>query len=239
MGALFAVASGAVTLGGVGQPGDAAPWARDPAEVFLSYSVSVDTTRDEISSGSLDPDIFQSLYSEVGLGRRLTLGVDVGGDDEDTLGAAFVRYTFTRNAAIWQVATDLGFGLREDGGEEAELFRTGFSVGRGFTRGTLDWLPFVDPRGGWFSIDSSAYIDPDGDQSLWQSEATFGVNFTDRYAAMMQLKVEEYPGSDFSVFISPSVLATVGEATTLQAGGRFGVEGSEDVGLRLGVWREF
>ncbi len=229
--AAFLALSGAATAG---------PWARDPSDVFLSYTLSADTTQDDIADGSFEGRLYHSLYGEVGLGQRLTLGFDLGGDDETTLGSGFLRYTFTRNSATWQVAADLGIGWREtDDREAADLYRVGLSVGRGFQRRDLTWVPFVEPQSGWFTVDSYALVDPDGAQSLWQSEATLGLFVTDRFGGMLQFKAEEFPDTELAFTVSPSLLMRLGEQTTAQLGGRFGVQGSEEVGLRLGIWQDF
>jgi len=218
----------------------AGPWARDPGAAFLSYTLSADSTQDAITDGSFDGRLYNSFYGELGLGRRLTFGFDIGGDEESTLGSGFVRYTFTRNAAPWQAAADLGIGWRDsDSSETADLYRIGISVGRGLQSRELGWLPFVTAQGGWFSVDSYALIDPDGTQTLWQSEATFGLFFGERLGAIAQLKAEEFPGDDLAVTASPSLLWRFGERTTGQIGARFGIQGSQEVGLRAGLWQEF
>lgn len=221
-------------------PALAGPWARDPAEAFLSYTLSADSTQDAIADGSFDTRLYHSVYGEIGLGRRLTFGFDIGGDTDTGMGSAFVRYTFTRNAAPWQAAADLGLGWRDiDGAEAADLYRIGVSVGRGFQRRNLEWVPVFEPEDGWFQIDSYALIDPDGDQTLWQSEATFGMFLNDRFGAMLQVKAEEFPDAELAVTVSPNVLMRLGERSTAQLGARFGVSGSEEVGLRLGFWQSF
>ena len=218
----------------------AGPWARDPGDVFLSYSLSADTTQDAISSGGFEGRYFHSVYGEVGLGRQLTLVFDIGQDDETAQGSGFVQYTFTRNATTWQVAAELGLGYRDvDAAERSDLYRVGLSFGRGFGRRDLDWVPYVEPRNGWFSVDSHALVDPDGEDTLWESEATFGLFLNDRFGGLLQIKAEEYPDTDLAVFVSPSMLVQLGERTTAQVGGRFGIEGSEEVGLRLGIWQDF
>lgn len=218
----------------------AGPWARDPADVFLSYTLSSSSTRDAIAGGSFDGQIYHSVYGEVGLGRRLTFGFDIGADSDSGLGSAFVRYTFTRAASSWQAAADLGVGWREiDGRDTAELYRVGVSVGRGFQRQELGWVPFFDPSDGWMQVDSFALIDPDGTQTIWQSEATLGVFVTERFGGMVQLKAEEFPGADLAVTFSPSLLVRLGEQTTAQLGGRFGLEGTDEVAIRLGLWQSF
>lgn len=219
----------------------AGPWAREQGDVFLSFSLSSATDRDAIGAGTFDADHYLSLYGEVGVGRRYTLGFDLGGDENGDLYVVFLRRTFSQDNATWQFAADIGFGQRSSTfGGDSELYRLGFSVGRGFGPGATDWLPFFQPSGGWFSLDSSfAYLSESGD-SIVQAEATLGLNLTEQFAGLVQLKVEEWPDADTSVTLSPSVLYRFnGGPTALQVGTRFGLSGSDEVGLRLGLWREF
>ncbi|MEM9318817.1 MAG: hypothetical protein AAGA70_07390 [Pseudomonadota bacterium] len=217
------------------QPVFSGPWARDPGAVFLSYSLNLDSEFEEFD---LTP--YHSIYGEFGLGRRLTLGADIGGDEATSQGSGFLRYTLTRNAAVWQFAGDIGVGWRAvDGAETAQMLRVGASVGRGFGRDRFDWVPWVDPEGGWFSVDAYTLLDPDGDQTLWQAEATLGIVLSARTGAMVQAKVEEYPDAEMAAFISPSLLVYFGEDTTLRLGGRVSVAGTQEAGLQIGLWREF
>lgn len=218
----------------------AGPWARDPADVFLSYSLNTNSTRDGIASGGLDGTAFHSIYGEIGLGHRLTFGLDLGSSDTTRLGSAFLRYTFTPNAATWQFAADLGLGARSfEGADSTTLYRVGVSVGRGFQQRHLDWVPVLQPRDGWFQIDSSVLIDPDGTQTIWQSEATFGAFVNDRFGGMFQLKAEEFPDNAFTLSASPSLLMRFGQGTTAQLGTSFGLVGSDEIGVRLALWQDF
>lgn len=235
-----AVSSLALALAAMTHGAQAGPWARDPGAAFLSYTISADSTQDAITTGSFDGRLYHSAYGEIGLGRRLTFGFDLGGDEATRQGSAFLRYTFTPAGATWQYAVDGGLGFRDvDGADTTDLYRIGTSVGRGFGRETLDFIPYLTPQGGWVSLDTFAMIDPEGDMGFWSSEATFGLELSDRFGALMQLKAEEYPAEDLAVFVSPNLLWYLGEATTAQIGGRFGVTGSEEVGLRAGLWQDF
>ena len=90
----------------------AGPWARAPGEVFLSYSHNLATTADALAAGDMRMEAFSSLYGEVGLGRRLTLGLDLGRGTYTDEALIFLRRTLTRPDATWQVALDFGLGQR-------------------------------------------------------------------------------------------------------------------------------
>ena len=218
----------------------AGPWARDPGDVFLSYTLSADTTQDNLANGTFDGQLFHSVYGEVGVGRRITLVFDLGRDTDTTLGSAFGQYTFTRNASVWQVAAELGLGWVDTVNREpAELYRAGLSVGRGFQRRELGWVPFFEPESGWFTVNSNIQIDPDGTQTTWESEATFGLFVNDRFGGLLQIQAEEFADDDLAVYLSPGLLIRFGTQATAQIGGRFGIEGSDDVGLRAAIWQDF
>lgn len=219
----------------------ASPWARPRGDVFLSFTVSSASSQDQITSGDLDPDNFISAYAEYGLGRRLKLGFDIGRDQDEDLRVVFLRRTFTAPGDTVQIAADIGYGRRATEGEEnGPLYRLGFSIGRGFGPNATEWLPFFEPSGGWLVLDMSYhYVEETGDEIL-QAEATLGLNLSEEFAAILQVKAEEFPGSDPALLVTPSVLYRLrGGPTSFQFGGRFGLSGSDEVGIRLGIWREF
>ena len=82
-------------------------------------------------------------------------------------------------------------------------------------------------------------IDPDGAQTIWESEATVGMFVNDRFGGLLQIQAEEFADDDLAVYLSPGLLIRFGTQTTAQIGGRFGIEGSDDVGLRAAIWQDF
>ena len=234
---------GLTALFGVGSA-QAGPWAREQGDVFLSFSLSSASSRDQIAAGALDPENYLSAYAEVGLGRRLTLGFDLGGDDDSSLNTIFLRRTFTPPNRPLQIAADLGFGRREtEGGlgeEVTDVYRLGFSIGRGVGPAALDWHPFLQPSGGWMSLDTSYLHLAETGDALVEAEGTLGLNITGNFAGLLQLQAEQFPIGDTVVTLTPSVLYRIrGGPMSAQVGTRIGLAGSEEVGLQLGLWREF
>ncbi|MBF9035002.1 hypothetical protein HKCCE2091_12210 [Rhodobacterales bacterium HKCCE2091] len=222
----------------------AGPWAREPGEIFLSYSVSASSDRAALNAafagGTLDTESYHSIYGEIGLGRRLTFGADIGRGDGSSLDQLFLRYTLSAPNDAIQFAVDGGVARRDTGaGDPRMMVRAGVAIGRGFGPEATEWVPLFRPEGGWMSLDASVLIDPETEDTIWQAEATLGVNLSDRFAGMFQLKAEEYPGDDMIVTASPSVLWRFAGETSLQVGGRFGLSNSDEIGLRIGLWREF
>lgn len=225
-------------------PARAGPWAREQGDIFLSFSLSSASSREQIAAGVLDPETYLSAYGEIGLGRRLTLGFDLGGDEDSSLNTVFLRRTFTQPNRPLQIAADLGFGRRETegalGDEVTDLYRLGFSIGRGFGPASMDWMPFLQPSGGWVSLDLSYLHLAETGEAIRQGEATLGLNINANFAGLLQLKAERFPIGDPIVTLTPSVLYRIrGGPMTVQVGTRLGLSGSEEVGLQLGLWREF
>ncbi|MBF9030498.1 hypothetical protein HKCCE3408_08830 [Rhodobacterales bacterium HKCCE3408] len=223
-------------------PAQSGPWAREPGDVFLSYVLSAEDSRSALVTGSFDPALYHSLYGELGLGHRLTLGLDAGFDDETLMAQGFLRYTLTRPTRPFQFALDAGIGLRDGPAQGSfPVLRAGISVGYGFGGGATDWVPFVDLDGGWLALDATYITAPDRDWEVWQTEATLGLNVTDRITGLLQLKAEDWPGSEPAVSLRPSLLFRFGEdgTTRLQIGGRVSLSGGDEMGLRIGLWQEF
>src|SRR6056297_2166962 len=65
----------------LGPAAQAGAWARAPGEAFLSFSSNLQADADTLASGLADASRYDSLYLEVGLGRRLTFGAEYGHGD--------------------------------------------------------------------------------------------------------------------------------------------------------------
>lgn len=220
----------------------AGPWAREPGDIFLSFSISAEDSRQSVMLGVIEPDSYLSAYGEVGLGRRLTFGLDYGRGTTSQMAVAFLRYTLTPPDAAWQVAVDGGVGARQFGAEEvrdAQLVRLGASVGRGFGEiGGQWWMP-LSFDGGWATLDLGGLYDIDTAEVIWQAEGTLGLTLSDRFRGIFSVKVEEWPGSEMMVTIMPSLVYDLNGRTAVQLGARTGVMGSDAVGLSLSLWQEF
>lgn len=217
----------------------AGPWARAPGEVFLSYSHNLATTADALAAGDMRMEAFSALYGEVGLGRRLTLGLDLGRGTYTDEALIFLRRTLTRPDATWQVALDFGLGQRRVAGlDDSRLARAGLSVGRGFGAEALDWIP-GGMAGGWIGLEAVAIRDLTRDTQRWKVEATLGLRRSDRLSVMLQLMAEDWPGNDISYGINPSVVFRIRDGTSLELGARTSFEENPRFGLELGLWHQF
>lgn len=218
----------------------AGPWAREPGDVFLSYTVSGEAPRDAIATGTAEIDPFHSLYLEIGLGSGLTAVLDAGRDGGSEQAVALLRYSFSLPDAQLQLSAEIGAGMRETIYNEPrrDILRLGGAAGVGFGAEDLAWLPF-EHAGGWATLEAHALLDRATDWHVWQAEGTLGVNLDGRHTGMLQIKAEAWPGSEMAVTLSPGLLRRFEGGTTILLGGRIGVSGSDTLGLRLGLWREF
>lgn len=229
--ALLACASGAA----------AGPWARAAGDVFLSFSLTAEDARDAVMAGDASPEAVFGLYGELGLGHRLTAGLDLSYGESSGMGSVFLRRTLTAADASLQAAVDIGIATqRVEGEDTATLLRLGGSVGHGFGASGpgAPWMPLAH-EGGWTTLDATAYLDSDGTVRIWQVEGTLGLRFTDRWSGLLGIKAEDWSGSDTVVTARPSVLYDLGGGTTLQGGLVAGLSNSDAFGLALSVWRDF
>jgi len=222
-------------------PASAGPWPRDEGEIFLAFSVSADSPAVALVTGDTVLDRYASLYGEYGLGRRLTLGAQVGRGGTEREAQVFLRYTVTASEAPWQFALDGGIGLRTEAATaDRRLLRLGAAIGRGF--GGLDtprwWLP-LRHDGGWVTLDATGLFDLDTEDVIWQAEGTLGMALSDRLRLMLQLKAEEWPQSDRAYTVTPSAAWSLTDRTTAQAGLRMGLGEDPTLGLTLSLWRSF
>lgn len=222
-----------------GPAAQAGPWARAPGDVFLSFSQNISSSVETIAAGTLDVGNYSSIYGELGLGRRLTLGVDLGRGEYTEEAMVFLRRTLTRPDARYQVALDFGIGQRHvDVLGDSNLARIGLSVGRGFSADALDWIPF-QMSGAWVNMDAVAIYDTTREEHRWKVEATVGFSPSDRFHLMLQIMAEEWPGADLTYGLNPSVVFRIREGTSIEIGARANFSDSPRIGIELGLWQEF
>ena len=234
----YGVAAAGMLAGG---PALCGPWAREAGDAFVSLRLAAEQSPVALMAGLWQPETHLAFYGEVGLGRGLTLGADAGGSATIRQVVAFLRYSPRDPDAVWQVAVDAGLGGRQEGDAEARaVLRLGASVGRGFGAGGGDaWYMPVAHQGGWAVLDAVALLEPETGDALWQVEATAGLRLSGRLAGTFSLKAEEWPGADLLVTASPSVILEVAPGTSIRLGAQAALEGGDNLGLSLSLWREF
>jgi hypothetical protein len=222
-------------------PATAGPWAQPEGSVFLSVTLNAQDDRAALATGQFDADPTLSIYGELGLGASFTAGLELDWGTSSEMGGVFVRYTLTEPSAPVQIALDAGLSQRSvDGRPTDRLVRLGAALGAGFGANTQS--PFgigIMQGGGWLSLDAAAFLDGDGTLATWRTETTLGVHLNPRLRAVFALKAEEWPQGPVLVTARPSVVFSVAEETSVQAGLVAGLRGSEAVGLSLSIWQEF
>lgn len=229
-----------MVVGLFGQPASAGPWARDAGDVFVSFQISAEEAPSDVMAGLWEPETYVSGYGEIGLGRSLTLGLDLGRGEVSQQAVGFLRYTLSAPEATWQFAFDAGLGVRQLGAADPHgLIRLGASLGRGFGGGGDAWYMPMRHQGGWFTLDLTALYDLEIEEPILQAESTVGFSLSERASMVFSLKAEDWPGSDPLVTASPSFVFQIREGTSLRLGARGALMGSDAIGLSLAIWQEF
>lgn len=219
----------------------AGPWARDAGDVFLSFGATVEDARGAVMNGNGTPETVVSTYGEWGLGQRLTAGLDLSYGESSRIGSVFLRRTLTASDAPVQLALHAGLAHQDrDGQDSGALLRIGGSIGRGFgaTAEQVGWMA-LSHEGGWTTLEAAAYLDRNGEVQIWQIEAVLGMRMSDRWTTLWALKAEDWSQSETVVTARPSLLYTIGEGTTVQAGLVAGLSNSDSLGLAFSLWRDF
>lgn len=222
-------------------PAQGGPWAREPGDVFLSYTLSSTTSRGVLSqTGMIEPDTTHSFYGEVGLGYRLTLGADVTLSEDSGFRTAFVRYTLTAPERVWQASVNLGGAeQQQDDADDRQLLRFGAAIGRGFGPSGDAWPLPIGHGGGWAVLKTTGFYDPGDSHVIWQVETTLGLSVTERWRGMVSVLAEDWEGGELIVTARPSALYALTERTTVRFGAHAALSGDDDIGVVLGLWQEF
>ena len=216
----------------------AGPWLRAEGEKFLSFSLLLE---DVDESGSANG--YASLYGEYGATPNLTLGVDIGTNEDGVFNAfAFALLPISQDRI--KIAFEIGAGLVERAGTlrsdlsngsfgavtSALAVRPGLSIGTGFSAMGTE---------GWFAIDTRGEIMvEDGDAAL-ASDITLGLKPRARTKVILQLQ-QGGPMSDPDYMrFAPSVVWEVGPGRHLELGATAGLKNAEAYGIKLGFWRRF
>jgi hypothetical protein len=197
----------------------AGAWLRDEGRAFLSFSVTLEDPQDWGA-----PEGYGAFYGEYGLTPDLTLGLDLGTDEDGTAkGFAFAVLPINRDGML--VNFEIGAGVDE--GDPA--LRPGLSIGRPITLAGL---------GGWFSLDARATVTQDHHPVI-SSDTTLGLNTHDRVKVILQLQQGGEVSDPDWLRVASSVIWQIEPGRHLEIGATAGITGVETLGLTLGIWQEF
>jgi hypothetical protein len=224
---LFSLAAVTVMLAAlwpaVSSPARAGAWPREKGTGFFTGS-------SRIAGPSLGGPIavYSASYLEYGLGRDLTLGLDLGhGVSGRSKAIMFLRYPIRMPGNGHHVAIELGVGTIA--GEPA--LRPGLSYGRGFST----------RRGGsgWMAADGFAEYTPRSGRVDLKADLTLGFNHGTRFKSIFQVQTGLSRGDPSFVRLAPSMVMRMGRNTHIELGVTAGLVGDRELGFKLGFWRDF
>ncbi len=206
----------------------AGAWPREVGTAFVSLSY---TLSDDMGRPGVDAEGYTALYAEYGATPRLTFGIDAGKADN----GEYTAILFARHALDWELfggktALQGGAGAAEFGGDSDTLLELGAAWGKG-----------LETRfgGGWLGIDTKLHYFTDTEDIATKVDVTLGIKPNDRTMVILQLQAADYPGSDPSLALVPSIVRKVGKRNYFELGLDVGVANDSTAGVKLGTWLEF
>lgn len=166
---------------------------------------------------------YYTLYVEYGLTDRWTLGLDLGrsvsGDGKTVV---FLQYPLRNRERGLQATAQLGFGKISG----KAVLRPGLALG---------WeLPK-----GWLSAESVAEIRTDSGLTDLKLDLTWGVTFDSGTKWIMQLQTGRPWASEEFARAATSVVVPLRGQLSVEAGVTWGLHTDENLGVKLGLWKEF
>lgn len=194
----------------------AGAWPRGKDRVFVSaltYATQLDS--------------YTGIYAEWGMSDRLTFGVDIG---RAVSGKEKVVLFLHRPLDLPLGAARLSFGIGAGQIAGQTVLRPGLSWGRGITLGD---------RVGWLALDLIAEVDTDSRSVDAKSDATFGLSWTDRITAMLQLQGALEQGDEPVLRVVPSLAFDMGQGKKVEFGLTQSLRGPRETGIKLALWLDF
>lgn len=206
-------------------PATAGAWLREPGEVFLAPSYTVENQR-----GRTRENTYSGLYAEWGLGTSLTLGADLGQPDGgEPAGVLFARLPLIETTQGIRSAFEIGIGVRDGPGTTTAFLRPGLSLGYGFGS---------QIGNGWMALDLSTEVDRDASFDRFKADLTLGLSASKRFKLMMQWHFENVAGIEQRTTV-PSIVWRTNERQFVQVGVLSGRGGRRTEGFKLSLWQKF
>lgn len=203
-------------------PATAGPWARDPGQLFLAYSLQSDRPDPTATARS-----YAGAYLEYGIGDGFTLGGALGtnpaGDYKVT---GFLRSPPATLAGGVLVAMEVGTGMLGD----RPVLVPGVSFGRGVA---------VGGAGGWWTADARALLPFRSRDWDLEGEVALGVDSSARLKLITQLQAALRPDDAPALRWETLMVWEVLPGHHLQAGINVGIANSRGFGIKLGMWHRF
>jgi hypothetical protein len=206
-------------------PAMAGAWLREPGEVFLAPSYTVEEIR-----GRTGKSRFAGLYAEWGMTPYLTLGADLGSPDGgEPSGVLFARLPLVETTQGIRAAFEVGIGVRDGPGSTRAFLRPGLSLGYGFGSRIGN---------GWLALDLSTEVDRHAKFDRHKADLTLGLSPNKRFKLMLQWHHEQIAGIRQNTVV-PSIVWRTGERQFIQVGFLSGRGGRRAEGVKLSLWQEF
>ncbi|MDQ1900172.1 hypothetical protein RAH32_06920 [Paracoccus sp. WLY502] len=219
--------------------GHAGPWPREAGHFFISLSGE----RDDGGNS------YMGLYTEYGLSRRRTVGLEVSHTNVgETSAMLWYQKSLDSGEGPNRLSYAMGVGAIRRDGELLPLSQAALMWGRGFS-GPWDggWLSAearvkvagkteeVTGRQGLSSI-QYAYLTPEIVSKL---DLTIGLRPTPFWAVVNQLRLEARKDTDFSAKLATSVVYDLTGPARLEIGLVAPLAGPSEPAVRIGTWLEF
>ncbi|MFC3570739.1 hypothetical protein [Paracoccus simplex] len=222
----------------------AGPWARDPGRVFAAVSAEQDR----------DGNRYASLYAEYGLGRRDTLGLELGDARGERTILLWWQRALDRAEGPNRWAMSLGLGAIRRDGRYHPMGQLATAWGRGF-----DSIPLLRriPGDGWLTVESRSKLAaltleyPEEPNVVWEDptyltpavthklDLTLGWQARGDLLLIQQFRFEQRDDTGFSGRLAVSALRDLAGPAKLELGVIAPLTGGGELALKLGSWLEF
>lgn len=204
------------------EPLHAGAWPRGEGNHFFSSTLRV---------AASDPDgpfsTYTTFYYEYGLNDRITLGADIGRAVSGEIKAvAYARLPIFARSKRNKFALEFGIGSIAG----AVVVRPGLSFGRGVS---TRW------GHGWVAVESVAEIAVETAQVDLKADFTFGIDIRPKAKLILQLQTGAPHSDPYFARFAPSVVVRLAPKTLIEFGLTAGLVGDDQLGLKIGIWREF
>ena len=203
----------------------AGPWLREKGSGFRSFSFA-STARFDTATQS---------YFEYGFSDAMTLGLDLNyfrpsAGAQGGIATLFLRRAITAPDATSKWAYEIGLGATWGAEEINPHLETGLTWGRGIT---------LREKSGWATVDAAVLWDVSHARHVAKIDGTVGLNFSDRYSAMMQLFVVHVEGASVTTLAPSLIIAPENAKFRIQIGAEAALGDLSGTALKIGLWRDF
>lgn len=171
------------------------------------------------------------VFVEVGLGHRLTMGVDVN-ENPNGGGHAlvFARIPLGDEAQRMRYAFEVGFGGHHWLGEWSNMYKVTVAAGRGFES---RW------GNGWMGLDAAYERRLGNANPIYKLDAVIGLSSDKWFRPMVKLETAYSSGNSLAWALTPTILIKGAKKTTWVFGVEYRSARQKSIGLNLGFWRQF